>query len=327
MPSETVLELVWELDHFERGGESFVPQTYEGDVGDVVPSGFNAVKIALDAGAKASLDWSEALNYAEACVDQGFLILWDIDLALERPLSDQLQFSAAALALGEFSKQCWQQHQSHTLGLILHRASASFSKDFVWTPQQQDAADSFSGDDPFLRALYCRDAWAQFLRLLLAKLPEDIPVFLGFDAKGVAPEQLAVLLSQEAFEHFHFIVKGVEGCGLPGLSWGFRPSSAGYLSPAILSVPTQEPILWGVCLPAPELVSASKLSGLRKAITSLQEQKIPFRFVPEAFIHAHWHGLDTLVADDATLSREGRRKLQGFQAAGGEILSFEWCKE
>ena len=53
----------------------------------------------------------------------------------------------------------------------------------------------------------------------------------------------------------------------------------------------------------------------------LLKQGTKVRVIEEAYLTAEWDGLDILYIDPPCLSREGKRKVQGFQAAGGEVIS------
>ncbi len=49
---------------------------------------------------------------------------------------------------------------------------------------------------------------------------------------------------------------------------------------------------------------------------------IDYRIIPETYLTTEWHGLDYLIVDPDSLSSQGFRKLQGFCAAGGTIVSL-----
>ena len=53
---------------------------------------------------------------------------------------------------------------------------------------------------------------------------------------------------------------------------------------------------------------------------NLLNEGVEPRILTEEFLSAEWEGLDLLYVDTEHLSKEGLRKVQGFQAAGGEIV-------
>src|SRR6202022_2907536 len=90
-------QLVWDMPHFYFGSTIFIPKIFEPlHLEELVPEGFNAVKITLDGRMKASLDWKLARDAAQKYINNGFKILWDIDFGLlsrlDFPLTNQTQF-------------------------------------------------------------------------------------------------------------------------------------------------------------------------------------------------------------------------------------------
>ncbi len=64
------------------------------------------------------------------------------------------------------------------------------------------------------------------------------------------------------------------------------------------------------------------LSSLRQQLHQLQAEAIPFRVIFEEEFHLRWDQLEWVVYNPSTLSSEGKRKLAGFEAAGGTIRHF-----
>ena len=78
----------------------------------------------------------------------------------------------------------------------------------------------------------------------------------------------------------------------------------------------------GVCLPSLEHCRPSQYGGLREAFNWLSLAEIPYRIVPEGLLTTDWDGLDDLIVVPNGVSLQGKRKLQGFCAAGGTIVSL-----
>ena len=66
------------------------------------------------------------------------------------------------------------------------------------------------------------------------------------------------------------------------------------------------------------------IGAMRNHMSHLaSNKKIPFRLIAEENIITNWDGLDTLIFAPSLLGSQGIRKLQGFLAAGGEVVSLE----
>jgi hypothetical protein len=59
-----------------------------------------------------------------------------------------------------------------------------------------------------------------------------------------------------------------------------------------------------------------------EAYESLLKKGHRVRLVEEAFLISDWHGLDYLIVDPKFIDNEALRKLKGFNAAGGRVVSL-----
>jgi hypothetical protein len=269
---------------------------------------------------KSALDWSEAKKLAREAVDRGLKLFWKIDLGLfaklEKPLDNQTQFHALLLSLDHFKNTLWQEFRNDTVGLCLYEGSADFSKSFPWDDAQRENLQVYlagtsleTADGQRLLALFCRDMAADYLRMLVQKMPDPLQLFLMLDATSCDGMELtAQLLHRECYPRFHLAIKGG---GLPhhGYSWDGK---------TIKTIASKNEAI-GVCLP---LFSQNEpCAGLEHALFFLSEAKLPYRMIPEAFLISEWEGLDFLVYSPKGLSIQGKRKIQGFCAAGGTAVS------
>lgn len=317
------------------------PRIYEGASLKNIPQGFDAVTIYLDGRIEADLNWKKGREEAQFAVDQGYAILWDIQLGfgnLTQPLSNQAQYLALALSLEHFRDTLWMEFRPSSLGLSLFRGAADFSHSLPWNfDQDQNFTAWFQencnpdGKEPVplrhelkgqqLISLFCRDAAVEYLSLLANRLPDTLPVYLFLDAayfEGSLTNEIQYL-NPERFERFHLALKNTH---LPfgTLGWG-RPTPLGVSALSFAELPEKKPVSIGVCIPPASVASLDAYQGLEDILRALQKKSIPFKLVAESKLTAQWDGLDYLIYCPAGLSKEGKRKLQGFCAAGGTVVS------
>jgi len=309
-----------------------------------IPTGYQAVLISLDGAIQGNLNWKSELEWAAQCVQQGFSILWEIRLGLfkqlPQPLSNKTQFLSLGLSLEHFLQGPWKEFQAHSLGICLYRGNADFSLNFPWEADQhihfhewlndrfkdiqdfnqemQLSVENFTEVDPkqpeghLLAALYCRDIAADYFDLLAGHMSQILPLYLLLDATSLKdPAMQMQMLSKERFARFELGVKGSLVGSFP-LEW--EPNGW------ILSLEKQEKI--AVCLPDLKEATPSLCKLLSVAVNTLNQRQIPFRLIFENTMTHEWDELDMLFVLPTGLSPEGKRKLMGFCAAGGQIISL-----
>jgi hypothetical protein len=346
--SEVALEeIIWDRPEYFYKGLPFIPKIYEGSLNLPIPSGFNAVRIKLDGSSKADLNWEKERALAQRLLSEGYALFWDIDLGLfnrlTMPLDNQAQFLSLTLTLEHFRDTLWQEFRLKTLGVSIFRGSLDFSDGFTWDAQQIsnlkhwiknifqeeiqfeketslflnsfDQLDletlSKSPQGLQLRRLFCRDAAVEYLALLATRLPDALPCYLFLDASSMAnPLWEAQLLNPEKFDHLNLALKGNS---LPWNVWRWGESQIEQEERTLPHV--------GICFPPTEMYRLEHYTGLEKALESLISNGLPFRVIAENHLITCWQGLDYLIFIPEGLSSQGKRKLQGFCAAGGTVVS------
>lgn len=265
--------------------------------------------ITLSGKLSDSLDWTKALEQAE---HQNDSIIWQFDLGLESPyfpLDEEMTFQAIAAALSQFSKEVWPHFAEKTKGAILYAGSGDFNRAFFWTEKQKENYSIWVSDAPvrsdgIQKKLFCADAFAYYFQMLSHRLPDEMPLYLLFDAKecGSLGEK-HLLFSGDRFDHFELGLKNVPH--FSGLNWEHDQ-----IKPA--SREAQE----AVCFPEESQCSESLLAATESLMLSLNR---PFRVISENFLTEQWDGIDVLYVIKEALSSQGIRKLKGFEAAGGRI--------
>lgn len=239
----------------------------------------------------SSLDWKTQIEEAEASKQP---IRWEFDLGLTDPffpLEEELRFQALALSLKTFSEEVWPRFQEKTQGAVLYRGSADFSRFFLWSDRQEANFEEWKEDRPVcseehMKRLFCAEAFAAYFQMLAHKLPDELNVILCLKKEPAGTRaETEHLYSPERFEHFQIEMEG-----------DAREARV------------------GVCFP--EECGQKELEVLDAWMEQLRE---PARAVPESLLTENWDGLDLLYVLEGRMSERGKRKLKGFQAAGGVV--------
>jgi hypothetical protein len=294
-----------------------------------IPEEFDAVTIYLEGGLKADLNWDRASKKAAEAIQKGYQCFWSLDLGLfdqlKQSLSNQGQFLSLALSLEHFRETLWKQFQGDTVGVSLYRGDADFSKGILWDSQQENNYEEWKiqkgggGGEDQLKPLFCRDVAVEYLLLLASRLPDTLPVYLFLNASSFTGPLWKELqyFNPERFERFRLAIKNGR-LALPSLGWE-HPTPKGYCGSRPLPLPQDRVAQIGLCVPPMQFVLQSHYAGIEEALHFLQS--IPHKLIGEDQLTSEWDGLDYLIFTPEGLTSEGKRKLQGFCAAGGTAVS------
>lgn len=340
--------------------EHFVPCIFDGPAEKAcLSAGYNAVIIKIDGGLRADLNWKQAREKAQTYLEQGFALFWEIDLGLfsnlTLPLTNQGQYLSLSLSLDHFRDELYKEFAAHTVGLAIYRGEADFSADFKWDDHQiqnfqEWLKEAFIDEKQFeletglpgswlkhldlnsllqidsgkrLASLFCRDVAIEYMRLLTNRLPDTLSRYLLLDARSISHSLLwqAQLLNAESFEHLQLAVQGAS-LPLQVLKWEQEDFIEGYIGSKELSHQSMPEVKVGICLPPIERRRPSQYQGLEEALQLLMQKEVAFRLIPENHLITEWDGLDDLIYVPDGLSSQGKRKLQGFCAAGGCVVTL-----
>jgi len=135
---------------------------------------------------------------------------------------------------------------------------------------------------------------SDYLHRLASFLPDECPPIIRIETSEKEWTQLIHFFCLRRFEYFHLEFIGKK---LP-----VRESDAKI----------------GVVIPSDETINLERLSQM---ISSLDQKNLKYQCIPEELLNEHWGGLETLLVDKSSLSDTGQRMLNGFEAAGGNIIS------
>jgi len=273
--------------------------------------------ILLDGRSHSSLDWSQARIDAIG----NDRIIWEMNLGLfdglTKKLDDQTQFLSLALSLQHFRDTLWKEFQDKTHSLCLYAGSLDFSKHFPWDEKQWENFlhwfhVRFGNDTTYgttrhtfekhpegrhVLRLFCRDTCVEYIQLFANRMPDSLNISTRLVVEGLDNVlQEAQLLSGDRYERLDlFIERG-----------------------SIKQAPKANV---AICFPPMEMCRPTQYEGLEKGLHYLIHHNISYRIIPEHHLITEWDHLDYLLVTPMGLGNLAKRKLQGFAAAGGVVVS------
>lgn len=337
--------------------DTAVPIVCEGPVEDAITKPFNTALIYLNAKLDSDLDWSRAQKEAKLAIENQKQILWDIDLGLftelPLPLSDTTQYKSLHLALDHFFESLFKEFKDHSIGAILFKGTLDLASKWVWDPDQiASLRDSLTSDfsdaqsfhnksnltlktlldahpkelkgntfgENYLRHL-CLKAALDYFEILSARFPSDLLPYVCFDASHITSiTHQMQLLDQEPFEFIQLAIKGTKVHFPSAIGWESHAYPNGFIGKEAWEhkMGPMEPN-FGILIPENKIYDPQVLKAYDQVIDELLLNK-QVKFLFERSLAVDWEGLDYLLifeCEDLT-----KRKLEGFIAAGGEVITY-----
>ncbi len=229
----------------------------------------------------ADLDNDLSWKEEARLAESGAKIFWHIEFDWEKiSLSDRQRFLTFACALEHFSKTLWNEK---AYALCIYKGGIDFSRRFIWDDQAQENFREWivdMGKENKLTPLDFQIFCANAFGEYLQRLSSYLPDTLPVHAQF--DTYCPILLSKERFAHIH------------------------------INDSTQ-PI--AICLPADNYICPEFVFQLDELL-----QNGNCRVIPESLLTEEWNGVETIIVFPEYLSPQGKRKLKGFEAAGGKVL-------
>ena len=222
--------------------------------------------------------------------------VFEFDLGLNDPyfpLEDELYFQSICAGLTHFTNEIWPRFPESKA--ILYRGKGDFSSFFSWSERQLAnyqvwKEDRPQGSEDHLKRLFCAESFVTYFQMLAHRLPDELPLSIIVDPNQTGTlAQTLHLFSPERFEHFT-------------LDTGLKFEST-----------------VGVCFPADSECSSDVIEKIDRLLSSLPS----FRPVYEPLLTEQWEGLDDLIVIPEAVTAQGKRKLMGFVAAGGNVIELD----
>ena len=289
------------------------------EAGSPLASWSNGVVIRLPAGLNEDLDWTAIKTQAESVVAAGKCILWELDLGLSSFVwtpDDLTAFHSFSLGIDHFCADLFPLFKEHTLGVALYRGKLDLSQRFPLSWWESAFSESGASD----YTTFCVGLLSDYLHRLVSILPADVIPFVFFDVTEFSSfPEVAHLLFQERFEYISLGLKGAKGPHA-GLCWEEGDPAQGYVGAEEKKEVKIVPAM-GLFLPDDSQWDSSLSEQMELAISYLNGEGIPYRFIEEGKLTEQWDGLDQiLVPSLAVVGLQAKRKFLGFIAAGGSIF-------
>ncbi|MES2200250.1 MAG: hypothetical protein V4489_08805, partial [Chlamydiota bacterium] len=257
-------------------------------------------------------------------------IVWELDFFLDKKpifIQDTSRFFSFGLWIEELLEKFLIPFKENTLAMVLFRGGVDFASYFVWTEQQEllyqeKLAEYPSLEEKDVRSFFAADIFSEYLQRLCSFLPDALPVMCLLDVASLkSPAMASYMLSKERFGHLLLGLKS-SPIALGHLVWEAGKAFGGFIGKEASYSVEETEVKIGVCLPSFEKMTVEYLSSLDSMLANLLGRGLGFRVIQEANLHENWDGIDDLIVISSLLSIQGLRKLRGFLAAGGRVVSF-----
>lgn len=259
------------------------------------------------------------VKQAEAAVFQGKWIVWHLDFHFaENPLfiDDSALFFSQGLSIEEFAKKLYGPFQKNTLAASLFQGDSDFSRYFIWTEQhelyyQEKAGDWQGIEEGERKRVFAADIFSGYLQRLSSFFPDTLAALCLVDVAAISsPSLCAFFFTRERFGH---LLLALRSSSLPigPLQW---------LKEGLSFQDTCQMTL-GVCLTSNDKVTQNAIAVFDDVFQKLCKKNIAFRLLEEDFLTESWDGINDLIVLTSYVSTQGVRKMRGFVAAGGRVVS------
>jgi hypothetical protein len=301
----------------------------------------NAALLRLPALLKDDLDWSKEKEMAKELSLAGKYLFWELDLGLSSfqfSPEDTASFYAFSLVIEEFCKQLWPIFENRTFGVSIYRGFFDPMRSFPiarweagfcqWALERGLKQQTIPQSDRALYyyELYCAQALSEYLHRLVSFLPDAAMPFALIDISAIASAAWASqFFSKARFEHLNLVIRGAKA-PFSGICWEEGHEAQGWLGSSsnshnLIGPGITAPAI-GVLLPEDDKIDALLIQRLDSLLFDLMKKGVAFRVVSEEKLTEQWDGLDKLIVFSSALSTQGKRKLLGFLAAGGEVATI-----
>lgn len=270
------------------------------------------IMIRLDATQKSTLNWEDSILKAKQAVEQNAKMIWELDFGLfdrlSHPLTQMQQFQSFCLAIDHFREVIWSQFIENSLGVCLYQGPldqiesimvshqdkySDWLSVFLESKQLEIELRRHEGhEDSFLSRLFCRNIALDYIKQLAGQLPYGAtPMIQPCLLKPLSAIENAIFFNEEFYKPLEF---------------GKSKSCEGSLA---------------ICLPPTTHFCSDSIDLFNIACEELKIRGRKFRYIAEEALILSLEGLDELIVAPQVISLQGKRKLQGFCAAGGTVVT------
>ncbi len=288
---------------------------------------FNTLNIYIDARPSSDLVWESLESEIETALKLGAKLSFELNFGFSEDralLRDPISFFSRGIAINAFEERVYKPYKDQIATLILYRGSGDF-KDSI-TKDASLYADFLEWKEEFFGSsetthqmfrVFSMELFMQYLHRLAASLIDDIPLVALFNlSDSMRPSYQAELLSKTFFP---YIFPGIKGASINFNGFGWEgQGNLGYIGHKPMAVIDEKSPSLGVVIPQ---IGRLPYDLFDKTINMLVENNIDYVIFPESLMIDSWHNLDQILVFSNFLTDEGRRMLQGFNAAAGQVVT------
>ncbi|NDD58463.1 MAG: hypothetical protein EBZ47_04315 [Chlamydiae bacterium] len=339
-------EIRSDFNYLYRDEKKFFPLIQDVSPSQQAQEAVNSVIIHLPAGLDNELIWEKERQYADSLIADGKMIVWELDFGVAiRHIdpSDTSLFYSFGIAIDEFVNTFWRDYKDYTLGVILYRGTSEFALNFQFTDEHkylflekisskevkvsiesqiEDAGDRWLSalQDEKLFKLFAADIFAEYFQRLVSYLPDSLLAFCLLDvSEETQLSFLAQLLSKDRFPHLLLGLKK-SPMSIGHLNWEEGGCLGGWIGRGAPYFSAVSEVTLAVALPDDDAFTPDVYQYFDKILNDLVERQVPFRVIPDNLLTEAWDGIDHIVVVTSAISYQGKRRLQGFCAAGGTVV-------
>lgn len=272
------------------------------------------VVVPLVAGADSLLQWDRERQKARELVGQGYQLLWELQLglfsSLAFPIGDQMQFHSLQLALRHFFATLWQEWSQDSVGVIVWRGEAGVWPQRLWNEEEELSFQDWGKEKGSDRSDYILQRQFDYLRRLTEGTEETAPLYVALSLQVSLQKEISWL-------HPARVAPFVLALTPQQLPWGGMHWDR---EEGVFRTYTTSQHTLGVCLPP---LGTPCDANYLQALSDLNKNKKSFRLLSEETLLQDLEGLDQILYCLKNITQEGERKLQGFAAAGGELICIK----
>ena len=288
---------------------------------------FNTLNIYIDARPSSDLSWESLEFEIEVALKLNAKLSFELDFGFNEKkalLRDSAAFFSRGLAVNEFEGRIYKKYKNQISAIILYRGCGDFTDSIscdtaLYTDFLEWKKSCFESQDlsKHMFRLFSMELLMQNLHRLSASLIEEIPLVALFDVKAIkSPSQQSELFSKLFFP---YIFPGIKHSvsSFSGFGWQFG-GDLGMIGHKSEPLPIKKLPFLGIVLPEMGKVPYDLFD---QTLHLLNESSIDYVIFPELLMIESWHGLDYILVFSSVLTSEGRRMLQGFNAADGKVVT------
>lgn len=254
--------------------------------------------ILIDAGPKNDLKWPTLESEIEMTLKEFDSLSFAFDFGFDPDhfnFKDEITFFSLSIAVGEFIKRVSEPFGDKVKEILFYRGRGDFSrsilqKQYLYHAFVEWKEEYFSDKalHPHMLRLFSIQMMMQYLHQLAAPIPDGPKLIVQLEGlDDMRPSEALELSSDEHFSYIH------------------------------LDQNVDEEATIAIVLPQ---IGKVDYTSMDKIILFFKAQGIRYRVIPEKLLTEKWCGIDELVVISHTISQEGLRMLQGFNAAMGSVI-------